>query len=201
MNTNHFRSAIFALTLGALAVLLYACSSGRQVTRIDPNTQIDLSGRWNDTDSKQVADEMISDALSKPWLVRFNNSNDDRPVVIIGDVLNSSHEHISAETFIKDIERSFINSGKVRIVENNYFRDKLREEVDNQQVNATEETRKQIAQELGADLMMFGTINSTVDEYKKEKVVSYKVNMELVLLESTEKVWIGDKEIKKYIKN
>jgi cell fate regulator YaaT (PSP1 superfamily) len=48
---------------------------------------------------------------------------------------------------------------------------------------------------------MFGTINSTVDELGKEKVVNYKTNLEMVDLQSTEKVWIGDKEIKKYIKN
>ena len=198
MRLNQYRPL---LMLVAIVAIIQACSSGRQVTRVDPNTQIDISGRWNDTDSKQVAEEMISDALSKPWLSRFNANHNKPPVLIIGDVLNSSHEHISAETFIKDIERAFINSGKVRIVENNYFRDKLREEVDNQQVNATEETRKQIARELGADLMMFGTINSTVDAYKKERLVNYKVNMELVELQSTEKVWIGDKEIKKYIKN
>lgn len=184
-----------------VALLIQACASKRQVTRVDPNTQMDLSGRWNDTDSKQVADEMISDALSRPWLVNFNQNNSERPVVIIGEVLNRSHEHIEASTFIKDIERAFINSGKVRVVENDYFRDKLRAEVDNQQVNATQETRKEVAQELGADLMMFGSISSTVDSYQKEKIVSYKVNMELVELESTEKVWIGDKEIKKYIKN
>ena len=62
-------------------------------------------------------------------------------------------------------------------------------------------TVEERARELGADLMMFGSINSTVDSYQKEKVVSYKVNMELVELQSTEKVWIGDKEIKKYVKN
>ena len=55
--------------------------------------------------------------------------------------------------------------------------------------------------ELGADYMLFGVINSTVDQLKKEKVVFYKINLEMVNLESTEKVWLGDKEIKKYIKN
>jgi uncharacterized protein (TIGR02722 family) len=185
----------------AIALLLASCSSKREVTRIDPNTQIDLSGRWNDTDSKLVAEEMIGDVLSKPWLVRFETANSARPVVIIGDVVNRSHEHISAETFIKDIERAFINSGKVRVVENAQFREKLREELESQQTYASEETRKQLAKELGADFIMFGTINSTVDELGKEKVVNYKTNLEMVDLQSTEKVWIGDKEIKKYIKN
>ena len=173
----------------------------RTVTRVDPAEQIDLSGRWNDTDSRQVAEEMTRDVLSKPWLERFTGQQERPPVVIIGVVVNRSHEHIEAETFIKDIEREFINSGKVRVVENDFFREKLREEKDSQQINASPETQSRIAQELGADFMLFGVINSTVDQYKKEKVVNYKINLEMVNLESTEKVWLGDKEIKKYIKN
>jgi len=189
------------LTVLAVALILGSCASKRQVTRIDPAEQIDLSGRWNDTDSKQVAEQMTRDVLSKPWLERFTGQQQRPPVVIIGNVINRSHEHIEAETFIKDIEREFVNSGKVRVVENSFFRDKLREEKEQQQTNATSDTQSRIAHELGADFMLFGTINSTVDQLKKEKVVSYKINLELVNLESTEKVWIGNKEIKKYIKN
>lgn len=187
------------LLLGALT---FSCGGGREVTRVDPNAQMDISGRWNDTDSRQVADEMTSDVLSRPWLARFNEANDGKPpVVIIGDIINKSHEHIASETFIKDIERAFVNSGKVRVVENAALREKMREELESQQGNATEDSKKALAKELGADYIMFGTINSTVDAYKKEKVIAYKVNLELVTLETTEKVWIGDKEIKKYVKN
>ena len=188
------------LLLVIISVVIASCAS-RKVTRIDPAEQIDLSGRWNDTDSRQVAEEMTRDVLSKPWLERFTGQQERPPVVIIGVVINRSHEHIEAETFIKDIEREFINSGKVRVVENDFFREKLREEKESQQVNASPETQSRIAMELGADYMLFGVINSTVDQLKKEKVVFYKINLEMVNLESTEKVWLGDKEIKKYIKN
>jgi uncharacterized protein (TIGR02722 family) len=194
------KSYVNTLLIAALALLIGSCAS-RSVSRIDPAEQIDLSGRWNDTDSKQVAEEMIRDVMSKPWLERFTAQNQKPPVVIVGVVVNRSHEHIEAETFIKDMEREFINSGRVRVVENDFFREKLREEKEQQQTNASVDTQSRIANELGADFMLFGTINSTVDQYKKEKVVSYKVNMEMVRLESTEKVWLGDKEIKKYIKN
>lgn len=197
MKMNNIKSLLLLVIIGAV---IASCAS-RKVTRVDPAEQIDLSGRWNDTDSKQVAEEMTRDALSKPWLERFTGQQERPPVVIIGVVINRSHEHIEAETFIKDIEREFINSGKVRVVENDFFREKLREEKDSQQVNASPETQSRIAQELGADFMLFGVINSTVDQYKKEKVVNYKINLEMVNLESTEKVWLGDKEIKKYIKN
>jgi len=197
MKMNNIKSLLLLVIIGAV---IASCAS-RKVTRVDPAEQIDLSGRWNDTDSKQVAEEMTRDVLSKPWLERFTGQQERPPVVIIGVVINRSHEHIEAETFIKDIEREFINSGKVRVVENDFFREKLREEKDSQQVNASAETQSKIAQELGADFMLFGVINSTVDQYKKEKVVNYKINLEMVNLESTEKVWLGDKEIKKYIKN
>jgi uncharacterized protein (TIGR02722 family) len=197
MKMNNMKS-IFLLVVVSLVIA--SCAS-RKVTRLDPAEQVDLSGRWNDVDSRQVAEEMTRDVLSKPWLERFTGQQQRPPVVIIGVVINRSHEHIEAETFIKDIEREFINSGKVRVVENDFFREKLREEKESQQVNASPETQSRIAMELGADYMLFGVINSTVDQLKKEKIVFYKINLEMVNLESTEKVWLGDKEIKKYIKN
>lgn len=183
-----------------LAVVVLA-SCNRQVTRINPDQQVDLSGRWNDTDSKLVAEEMIQDVTGRPWHNNFKIENDRKPVVIVGYVQNKSSEHIEAETFIKDIEREFINSGFVRVVSNSDFREKLRQERAEQGEFASPETQAQWGKELGADFMMFGVITAVTDSYKKEKVVNYKVNLELVSIETNEKVWLGDKEIKKYIKN
>lgn len=188
-------SLIFSLLLA-----LAACSN-RTVTRVSPDQQIDLSGRWNDTDAKLVAEEMISDALNRPWIEEHRSATGKKPVVIVGMVNNKSHEHIDADPFILDLEKEFINSGLVRVVQNAEFREKMREERADQQQFASQETAKKWGKELGADYMLFGIINSTVDQYNKEKVVNYKVNLELANLETNEKVWIGDKEIKKYIKN
>ncbi|WP_420319048.1 penicillin-binding protein activator LpoB [Ekhidna sp.] len=180
-------------------ILLSSCN--RQVTRINPDQQVDLSGRWNDTDSKLVAEEMIQDVTGRPWHNDFRIENNRKPVVIVGYVQNKSAEHIESEPFIKDIEREFINSGFVRVVSNSEFREKLREERAEQGEFASPETQAKWGKELGADFMMFGVITAVTDSYKKEKVVNYKVNLELVDIETNEKVWLGDKEIKKYIKN
>lgn len=187
-----------SLIIVAVAAL-FSCS--RQVTRLNPDQQVDLSGRWNDTDSKLVAEEMIKDVTGRPWHSNFKIENDRKPVVIVGYVQNKSTEHIEAETFIKDIEREFINSGFVRVVSNSEFREKLREERAEQGEFASPETQAKWGKELGADFMMFGVITAITDSYKKEKVVSYKINLELTDIETNEKVWLGDKEIKKYIKN
>ncbi|WP_421879440.1 penicillin-binding protein activator LpoB [Marinoscillum sp.] len=189
-----------AFTFAVVILLATACAN-RTVTRVSPDQQIDLSGRWNDTDSKLVAEEMINDVLSRPWRDDFYRATGEKPVVIVGMIQNKTTEHIEPETFIKDVEREFINSGMVRVVQNSVFREKLREERADQNEFASPETQSKWGRELGADFMMFGVITSVTDSYKKEKVVNYKVNLELANLETNEKVWIGDKEIKKYIKN
>jgi len=193
------KNTIQIILLALVVILAGSCT--RKITRVSPDQTIDLSGRWNDTDSKEVAGAMIDQALSEQWLENFRQETGEKPVVIVGLVLNKSHEHISAETFIKDLEKAFINSGRVRLVQAGDKREELRGERADQQDFASKETMKKWGQELGADFMLQGTINSIVDQYKKEKVVYYQVDLELSNLETNEIVWIGDKKIKKYIQN
>jgi uncharacterized protein (TIGR02722 family) len=195
------KAPIYLLSLLAIMAIMQSCGT-HKVERIDTEEIIDLSGRWNDTDSRMVAEAMVEQVLEGHWLKNFReNHNGDRPVVIVGLVYNKSHEHIEAETFIKDVERAFINSGKVRLVQAGDKREELRSERAAQQEFASSETVKAWGRELGADFMMNGDINSTVDTYKKERVNYYQVNLELTNMETSEIVWIGDKKIKKYIKN
>ena len=189
------------LFIFALLAATFACQR-HSVTRVNPNQQIDLSGRWNDTDSRMVAEAMTKDILNRPWIGNFGKQHDGKkPTVIVGIITNKSHEHIEAETFIKDIEREFVNTGLVRLVQNSTFREKLRQERADQQEFASPETQKKWGRELGADFMLFGTINSIVDSYNRKQVTFYKVNLELTDMETNEIVYLGDKEIKKYVTN
>ncbi len=191
-----------SLMLGLLAVVILAGSCQRRtVTRVDTESTIDLSGRWNDSDSRMVAEEMINDALTRPWLERFTRQNDREPVIIVGDVRNRSHEHIDAETFIRNMEREFINSGLVRLVQDAEFREQIRQERADQHEFADPETVAQWRRETGADFMLTGTMNSIVDQYRRDRVVFYQVNLELSNMETNEKVWIGEKQIRKAIRN
>lgn len=181
------------------AVMAAGCS--KSVKRVDVEEQIDLSGRWNDTDSRLVSEEMIQDSLNRPWLDRFKGSHGGKlPVVIVGTVRNRSHEHINVQTFVKDLERALINSGDVDFVASRSERGEIREERKDQAVYSSEETAKEHGQEIGADFMLQGTINTIEDREGREKVMFYQVNLELTDLESNKKVWLGEKKIKKYIK-
>ena len=196
------KKTIVLISLLSLVWQFNACSPKREVRRIDTDQQVDLSGRWNDTDSRMVADALMDQVLNARWLEDYTQSNHgERPILIVGLVRNKSHEHINAETFIKDIERAIIKDGSARLVQAGSKRDALRRERADQQDFASSETAKQWGLELGADFMLQGNINSIVDAYRNEKVVYYQVNLELSNLETNEIVWIGEKKIKKYIEN
>ncbi len=189
-------SLVFFTAVMTLA--FFSCATA-SVSRIKADTTTDLSGRWNDTDSRLVAEEMVGDALSRPWLKGFTSSEGKKPIVIVGTVVNRSSEHIETLTFIKNIERELVNSGSVRFVASKTERQEIRGEREDQQSWASESTVKRLAAETGADFMMQGVITSITDAAEGKKVVYYQVNMELVNLESNEKVWIGEKKIKKSI--
>ena len=121
--------------------------------------------------------------------------------MIVGFVTNKSHEHIEAETFVKDVEQSFIQSGRVRLVQGGKKREELRAEKADQQTNSSTSSMKKFGLEQGADYILQGSINSIVDSQKRQKVVYYQVNLELTNIETNEVVWIGDKKIAKYVKN
>jgi hypothetical protein len=60
---------------------------------------------------------MTSAILSADWLNNHAQAKGAKPVVIVGFVSNKSHEHIEAETFVKDVEQSFLKTEKVRLVQ------------------------------------------------------------------------------------
>ena len=175
------------------------CSASKQVTRVDADTTIDLSGRWNDTDSRMVANEIIGDCLNPPWINDHGISTGGKPVVIVGGIRNKSMEHIPVATFVTDIERAFINSGKVRTVSSASERSEIREERANQGEFAAIETIKRMGRELGADYMMTGEINTIEDREGGNQVVFYQTDLTLTNIETNEKIWIGQKKIKKFV--
>ena len=181
------------------ALLAVTAGCGKKVTRIEVSEARDLSGRWNDTDSRMVSEEAIKDVLNHPWLPQFVTRKSKNPTVIVGTVRNLSSEHIAVGTFAKDVERAFINSGRVTVVATALERGEMRDERREMQENADPETIKKFGRERGADYMLTGEINAIEDREKSEAVMFYQVDLQLTDLESNAKVWMGGVKIKKFI--
>ena len=194
MRSTHLK--LIAATV-ALAVLT-ACSS-TTVTRVPTDETIDLSGRWNDSDSQQAAQDLVDQSMATPWVDDFMMENGEKPAVIVGTMRNKTPEHIAVKTLVADLERSFINSGRVTVVASAEERDEIRGEREDQQRFASEESMKAWGKELGADYMLIGEINSQFDSEKGKEVKYYQVDSYLVDLESNVKVWAGFTKIKKFV--
>ena len=187
------------LVLAGVLVSLAGCGAETKVTRVDAGVVTDFSGRWNDTDSRMVAESMVKEALEYPWLSNFSQSKRRQPVVVVGTVMNNSHEHINVQTFVTDLERELTNSQKVTFVAGKDERDEVRTERKEQAMYAREDTQKAPGKEIGADYMMKGTIATILDEADGTKAMFYQVDLQMVDLESNAKVWFGQKKIKKVI--
>ncbi len=195
------RMAHKSLTLGivlTLSFLLSACA-GKVVSRVDPNETVDLSGRWNDSDSRQVSESIIDQCLGAPWLLRFAQKNSQNPVVITGSVRNQSLEHIAMGTFLRDIERAMVNSGQITVVASASERGDVRSEREDQRVNASPETLKQMGREVGADFMLLGEVNQINDKEDGKEIRFYQIDLELIHIETNVKTWLGQEKIKKYV--
>jgi len=185
---------------GLLILAAAGCGGSTQVSRIDPGETVDLSGYWNDTDSRLVAEEMISDALGSPWIRQYMQRNGgELPTVIFGGVRNQTTEHIAVSTFLRDMERAFVRSGDVQVVADRDERNQIRDERTDQQMNASADTRARMRNELGADYILMGEITSIEDVEGGLEVVLYQVDLSLTDLESNLRTWVGQKKLKKFI--
>jgi penicillin-binding protein activator len=196
--------SIARLRLSILSIsvfLLLAACSQRTVTRMDPSKQIDLSGRWNDSDSRMVANQMVSQFLNSPRYREYATEWGKRPAIIVGYIQNKTSEHIDAENFVKRFELEIFNSGLADVVESRDFRETIREERADQQEFATPETAARWGRETGAQLMLFGVMSSETDVYRNRRVVNYIITLYLTDIETTRRIWYGQEEIKKYIEN
>ncbi len=188
------------IMLGLVTLIAVGCGGpSKTVKRLDTETVTDVSGRWNDTDARLVAEEMISDCVARNWITEHAAKTGEKPVVTVGTIRNMSNEHIDTETFTADFERELTNSGKITFVAGRDLRQEIREERFEQQEFASKETMKKIRNETGADYILMGAIKTIVDEAEGIRVVFYQTDLEMINIESMEKVWIGTKKIKKEI--
>lgn len=166
---------------------------------MDQGVVTDFSGRWNDTDSRLVAESMVKEALDNPWLGKYRSAKGRQPVVVVGAILNRSSEHINVQTFVSDLARELTNSQKVTFVAGKAEREEIREERRAQAEQAREDTQKSPGKEIGADFMLKGNISTIVDESEGVRAVFYQVDLEMIDLENNVKSWFGQKKIKKVV--
>jgi len=197
------RIRFFAMTVALISALAFsACgSSNPGVKRVDPESRIDLSGYWNDTDVRIVCEALIKDCLNSPRVdqaIRVKGGK--TPFVLVGRFRNESDEHIDTAIISSIMEAAIFNSGKLDFVAGGGTRDEIRAERQDQQSNASEATAAAVGNETGADFLLTGTVRTIIDRADNKTVRTYFVNAEMSNIETNQRMWMGqNSEIKKII--
>lgn len=194
------KKSVLVVAVVLLSAICFSCAS-TDVKRVDAKTELDLSGYWNDTDVRLVADSLVKDCTSSPAVSKFRATYGRKPVIIVGSFKNDSDEHIDTSILAMKIETALLNNGDVDFVASSTERGELREERDDQQTWSSDETAKAYAEETGADVMMIGSVKTIIDSVKGKSTRSYFVYAQLIDVQSNKKLWMGENdEIKKVIR-
>lgn len=192
---------VVAVLFAAVCVSCASTESADGVTRVNSKTELDLSGYWNDTDVRIVAESLVEDFSASTAVSKFHQTYGRKPVVIVGSFKNDSDEHIDTSILSYKLETALLNNGEVDFVARSTERGELRDERDEQQTWASDETVKAFAEETGADLMLTGTVKTIVDSANGRMTRSYFVYAQLIDVQSNKKLWMGENsEIKKVIR-
>ncbi|MGJ3237003.1 hypothetical protein [Marivirga sp.] len=70
-------------TLFILILIIFASCSTQQVLKTDSQNDIDLSGRWNDTDAEIATSELFNNLITSSWLKNHQDQYDLNPRIEI----------------------------------------------------------------------------------------------------------------------
>lgn len=196
------RSGAFVLAAVVAVAGLTGCGPKRSVVRVGVESQTDLSGNWNDTDARLTSEALVKDCFERPWLGKFAGENGRAPKVRVWKIVNKTDEHIDAQVFVKNLERAMVNSGEVDVVaQRGSELESVNEEQDyGVSGRVSDESAPSIGNQEGADFVLVGRMATVVDQVEGKRAKLYKVTLELIHATTARKVWMGDHEIKKVIK-
>ena len=101
------KKLFFVLVAVVCALSFFGCATSG-VKRIDPNKQTDLSGYWNDTDVRIIAETLVEECVNAPAIIKYIKENQKASIDSINDycslgfsVLNSTLMTLELKGFIR----------------------------------------------------------------------------------------------------
>lgn len=194
------RAILMSAPLAAMAGFS-GCTPSFQGEYEEPNKVEIIDDKWNETDSRRTAEEMIKDCLGGGWLKEFQDEHKGaKPVVMVDELANKTEEHIDTQAVTEQIRTELVNSRAVKFI-NAERRQKIADEISYQNSGAVDPAMaKQLGKQYGADFMLGGVMSDSVHKQDGLKIVTYQINMSMTNLLTAEMVWTKQFNIKKRMK-
>jgi len=162
----------------------------------DPTRVALLDDRFNEADMQQMANTVVKAIVACPYVRNARK----QPVVIVERVQNRTEEHIDTLSMTNKIRTALIKTGKVRFI-NKRARDLIEEEYKyNAGGNVSAVTQKKRGKQIGADYILAGSLSTNVQQVGNDKLIYYKLTMNMTNIETSTIDCVEEKEIRKRFK-
>lgn len=151
-----------------------------------------LTDQWSETDMQNAVKALVDSAMSH----RAIASAQKPPIVMVTRLANNTSEHINTQSITDMITVELMRSGQVQFVDRS-AREDLAEEYEYQAEMMDESTRRRAGQQISADYILNGRIESIVQQAGRDKTVYYKITLNMTNLATNLIVWTDHKEIRK----
>ena len=159
----------------------------------DPNRVDLLDDKFNEADMQQMADTIV-DAIITCQDIKGAKSP---PTIALAKVANRTEEHIDTDSLTDMIRTNLIKSRKVKFVDR-----KSRSELDEEYAygdsgKVSKDTAKKGGSQIGVDYLLNGAMATNIQEVANDKLIYYKLTMNLTNTTSSVIDCSEEKQIRK----
>lgn len=186
---------LFPVSILSLGLLLASCGPKAFVKGEydDPSRVALLDDKFNEADMQRMADTIVQAMVACESVAQAAQ----RPVVAVEKVANRTEEHIDTTSLTDKIRTALIKSKKVRFVDRG-GREAIEEEYKyGESGNVSGATAKKRGKQTGVDYLLGGSIATNVQEVGNDKLVYYKLTMNLTNVDTSEIDCTEEREIRK----
>jgi penicillin-binding protein activator len=159
----------------------------------DVNKENLLNDQWSETDMQNSVSAMVNSLVAHPTVAQARKV----PVVIVTNLQNKTSEHIDTQSIMDMVRVELTKTGKVAFLDKEARKD-IEEEYEYQNSGTvSQDTKKSRGEQVGADYMINGRMDSIVQEVGKDKTVYYKLTLNLTNIKTGMISWTDQKQMRK----
>lgn len=194
INNNILRTFVVALGLGTSAFLLGCGPKAFVKGQYDSNVEKEnlLTDQWSETDMQKSVAELVSSMAAHPAIAQASK----KPIVLVTKIQNKTSEHVETQSIADMIKVELTRSGKLLFIDKE-AREDIANEQSYQESGAVGSNKIGKGQQVGADYILNGRLDSITQEAGKDKTVYYKLTLNLTDIRSGLIVWTDHKQMRK----
>ncbi len=155
-----------------------------------------LNDQWSETDMQKAVADLVKSMGSAKVIATAKTE----PVVMVTGLQNKTSEHIDTQSIMDMLRVELMKSGSVSFIDKEAREDVAAEYQYQNSGMVSGTTKKGPGDQVGADFIINGRLDSIVQEVGKEKTVYYKLTLNLTNLKTNVIAWSDYKQIRKTFK-